>query len=142
MRIGIAGAGIGGLAAAGFLARDGHDVTLFDPFARPKPVGRMLSLLPAETLPSSPNRRLAAIFHSLPVAQHPLWRARRWHLRAYQGMSAAFTPQYQSDSRVLPMIRDHALAPLARSWPVARVLTRLVCGDLLPPMPALTQRRG
>ena len=66
--------------------------------------------------------------------------ARRWHVWAYQSMSAAFTPQYQSDSRVLPVIRDHALAPLARMWPVTRILTRLVCGDILPPMPALTPR--
>lgn len=68
--------------------------------------------------------------------------ARRWHVRAYQGISAAFTPQYQSDSRALPVIRDRALAPMARLWPVKRILTRLVCGDLVPPMPALTPRRG
>ena len=391
MRIGIAGAGIGGLAAAAFLARDGHDVTLFDQFAQPEPVGsglliqpvgmavldalgagrmardlgqpvgrmagleagsgrrvldvsygraddrkglgihraalfhtlhraaiaarveitpdhkatgrdgqylrfgsrregpfdlivdacgagsplsplrsrplpygavwatvpwpedsrlpadqlsqryrradRMLGVLPVGALPSSPNQRLAAIFYSLPVADHTRWRgqdfeewraeatalwpdfapylgwitdqaaftfasyshgslrapwaegiahigdaahraspqlgqganmalldaralqlalrqgqgeealrlyagARRWHVRAYQVMSAAFTPQYQSDSRVLPVIRDHALAPLARLWPVNRILTRLVCGDILPPMPAFTPRRG
>lgn len=198
---------------------------------------RMLGVLPVGALPSTPNQRLAAIFFSLPVAEHTQWRARdfeawraeatalwpefapylgwitdqsaftfasyshgslrapwsdgiahigdaahraspqlgqganmalldaralhlalrqakgdealrlyagarRWHVRAYQGMSAAFTPQYQSDSRVLPVIRDHALAPLARIWPVNRILTRLVCGDLLPPMPALTPRRG
>ncbi|MGR3641134.1 FAD-dependent oxidoreductase [Alterinioella nitratireducens] len=68
--------------------------------------------------------------------------ARRWHVRAYQTMSAAFTPQYQSDSRVLPVLRDRVLAPMAGIWPVTRVLTRLVCGDLVPPMPALTPRRG
>ncbi len=63
--------------------------------------------------------------------------ARRWHVLAYQMLSAAFTPQYQSDSRALPVLRDHVLAPLSRIWPVSRVLTRLVCGDLVPPMPAL-----
>jgi 2-polyprenyl-6-methoxyphenol hydroxylase-like FAD-dependent oxidoreductase len=68
--------------------------------------------------------------------------ARRWHVAAYQTLSAAFTPQYQSDSRVLPMIRDHILAPLSRTWPIPRILTRLVCGDLVPPMPALTPRAG
>ena len=66
--------------------------------------------------------------------------ARRWHIAAYQAMSAAFTPQYQSDSRALPLLRDHLLAPLSRLWPIPRILTRLVCGDLLPPMPALTPR--
>ena len=67
--------------------------------------------------------------------------ARRWHVLAYQAMSAAFTPQYQSDSRALPVLRDHVLAPLSRTWPIPRILTRLVCGDLVPPMPGLTPRR-
>lgn len=69
--------------------------------------------------------------------------ARRWHVAAYQALSAAFTPQYQSDSRVLPALRDRLLAPLSQTWPVPAILTRLVCGDLVPPMPALTPlRRG
>lgn len=68
--------------------------------------------------------------------------ARRWHVAAYQAMSAAFTPQYQSDSRWLPKLRDHVLAPLTRVWPVPHILTRLVCGDLVPPMPALTPLEG
>ncbi|QXT41366.1 FAD-dependent monooxygenase [Gymnodinialimonas ceratoperidinii] len=66
--------------------------------------------------------------------------ARRAHVRLYQAFSAAFTPQYQSDSAALPMLRDHVLAPLSRTWPLPRVLTRLVCGDLVPPMAALTPR--
>lgn len=66
--------------------------------------------------------------------------ARRWHVAAYQAMSAAFTPQYQSDSALLPALRDHVLAPLSRVWPVPALLTRLVCGDLVPPMPALSPR--
>ncbi len=66
--------------------------------------------------------------------------ARRWHIAAYQALSAAFTPQYQSDSRILPLLRDYFLAPLSQMPPMPRVLTRLVCGDLVPPMPALTPR--
>jgi 2-polyprenyl-6-methoxyphenol hydroxylase-like FAD-dependent oxidoreductase len=65
---------------------------------------------------------------------------RRWHVALYQAFSAAFTPQYQSDSRTLPALRDHVLAPLSQTWPVPAILTRLVCGDLVPPMPALTPR--
>src|SRR6056297_3290198 len=71
--------------------------------------------------------------------------ARRAHVALYQAMSAAFTPQYQSDSALLPVVRDRVLAPLSLVWPVPRILTRLVCGDLVPPMPALTpqgRRRG
>ena len=63
--------------------------------------------------------------------------ARRWHIWAYQALSASFTPQYQSDSVVLPVIRDRLLGPLSRMWPVTAILTRLVCGDLLPPMASL-----
>lgn len=61
-------------------------------------------------------------------------RVRRWHVRLYQGMSAAFTPQYQSDSRVLPVLRDRVMLPVSRIWPVPRILTRLVRGDLVPPL--------
>jgi 2-polyprenyl-6-methoxyphenol hydroxylase-like FAD-dependent oxidoreductase len=61
-------------------------------------------------------------------------RMRRWHVRAYQGMSWLFTPMYQSQSRALPVIRNHLLAPVA-DWPVVRyVLTRLVSGDMIPPL--------
>ena len=59
---------------------------------------------------------------------------RRWHVRAYQGMSAAFTPMYQSGSRALPPLRDHLLAPLSRLPGMRHLLTALVSGDLLPPL--------
>lgn len=59
---------------------------------------------------------------------------RRWHVRFYQGISWAFTPQYQSDSRVLPWMRDRVLMPISRIAPVTAALTRLVCGDLVPPL--------
>ncbi len=61
-------------------------------------------------------------------------RMRRWHVRLYQTMSAAFTPQYQSDSRWLPVLRDRLLMPISQVWPVPRILTRLVTGDLIPPL--------
>jgi 2-polyprenyl-6-methoxyphenol hydroxylase-like FAD-dependent oxidoreductase len=46
LKIAIAGAGTAGLAAAAFLARDGHDVTLFERFEAPKPIGAGLLLQP------------------------------------------------------------------------------------------------
>ncbi|SLN72673.1 FAD-dependent urate hydroxylase [Roseovarius albus] len=61
-------------------------------------------------------------------------RMRRRHLWLYQLMSAAFTPLYQSDSRWLPRLRDHILTPLSRIPPAPSVLSRLVCGDLVPPI--------
>ena len=66
--------------------------------------------------------------------------ARRWHVWLYQAMSRAFTPQYQSDSRVLPVLRDRLLYPLSAVAPIPAILTRLVCGDLIPPMASLTGR--
>jgi len=63
-------------------------------------------------------------------------QARRLHVRLYQAFSAAFTPQYQSASRVLPVLRDRVLFPLSRVPPVPRLLTRLVCGDLVAPLRA------
>ena len=45
-QIAIAGAGIGGLAAAAFLARSGHDVQIFERFDTPRPVGAGLMIQP------------------------------------------------------------------------------------------------
>lgn len=45
-KIAIIGAGTTGLAAAGFLKRDGHAVELFERFAAPRPVGAGLLLQP------------------------------------------------------------------------------------------------
>jgi len=59
---------------------------------------------------------------------------RRWHRRFYQGFSAVMTPMYQSDSRLLPMLRDWGLAPTARMPVIRGILTALVCGDVLPPL--------
>lgn len=67
-------------------------------------------------------------------------QARRWHVYTYQLFSAVFTPQYQSDSRALPMLRDRLLYPLSQVKPVASILNRLVCGTLLPPLASLEKR--
>ncbi|WP_373355787.1 FAD-dependent oxidoreductase [Pseudoroseicyclus sp. CXY001] len=68
-------------------------------------------------------------------------RARRAHVLGYQAISAAFTPQYQSGSRILPVIRDHLLAPLSFTPPLPWILTRLVAGRLVPPLGRLSRRR-
>jgi salicylate hydroxylase len=46
LRIGIAGAGTAGLAAAAFLTRDGHDVRIYERFDAPRPLGAGLMLQP------------------------------------------------------------------------------------------------
>lgn len=50
MRIGIIGCGIAGQAAAIALARDGHDVTVFERFAETRPLGAGLLLQPSGQL--------------------------------------------------------------------------------------------
>lgn len=72
----------------------------------------------------------------LPLDEAPRahMRARQGHLGLYQAMSAVFTPQYQSSSRVLPWLRDCVLAPLSRVPPLPRALTAIVSGDILPPV--------
>lgn len=68
-------------------------------------------------------------------------KARRWHVFIYQALSAIFTPMYQSDSRILPIIRDHMLMPVSRIPPVPRILRRIVCGDMAHPYAGLCAPR-
>ena len=75
-----------------------------------------------------------ALDAGLPGALPRYAAMRRWHRRFYQSFSALLTPMYQSHSRTLPVLRDHALAPLGRIRPVRQVLTALVSGDVLPPL--------
>ena len=53
---------------------------------------------------------------------------RRFNVRLYQAASRLFTPFYQSDSYVLPFLRDRLVPPLARLPGIDRQLARLVAG--------------
>ncbi|MDB5527756.1 MAG: glutamate synthase [Devosia sp.] len=59
---------------------------------------------------------------------------RRNHVRLYQALSAMFTPFYQSDSHVLPVIRDVFVSALARVPPAPQFLAAMVSGALLSPI--------
>jgi 2-polyprenyl-6-methoxyphenol hydroxylase-like FAD-dependent oxidoreductase len=59
---------------------------------------------------------------------------RRWHVRLYQALSVSFTPFYQSDSDVLPVIRDVFVSGLARIPPAPQFLAAMVAGSLLSPI--------
>jgi 2-polyprenyl-6-methoxyphenol hydroxylase-like FAD-dependent oxidoreductase len=61
-------------------------------------------------------------------------RLRRWHVRFYQALSAVFTPFYQSDSRILPIVRDFLLAPGTRLPLVRRFVAASVAGAVLDPL--------
>lgn len=63
-------------------------------------------------------------------------RDRRLHTGIYQAMSWAFTPMYQSESRVLPLIRNYIMAPASTLPGIRQMLTRLVCGTLTRPYSA------
>jgi 2-polyprenyl-6-methoxyphenol hydroxylase-like FAD-dependent oxidoreductase len=62
---------------------------------------------------------------------------RRFHVRLYQGLSALFTPAYQSDSRVLPWIRDRIVPPFGRLWPATRIQAEMVAGTFGGPLERL-----
>jgi salicylate hydroxylase len=56
--------------------------------------------------------------------------ARADHVRLYQWLSYIFTPLYQSDSRLLPVMRDAAIHHFAK-WPVVRsLIAKVVSGSL------------
>ncbi|MEO0995086.1 MAG: NAD(P)/FAD-dependent oxidoreductase [Pseudomonadota bacterium] len=60
-------------------------------------------------------------------------RLRRLHVSLYTAASWMFTPVYQSDSRILPVLRDRLLAPLSRVPPMPRILGHLVAGEIAWP---------
>lgn len=64
-------------------------------------------------------------------------KSRRAHMRLFQALSAAFTPFYQSDSTVLPMIRDHIVPILARIPPAPKFLASMVSGTVINPFTAI-----
>lgn len=67
-------------------------------------------------------------------------RLRRGHIRLYQALSAMFTPFYQSDNAIPPMIRDFLVPHIARVPPAPQALAALVAGSLLAPLQKLGLR--
>jgi salicylate hydroxylase len=59
---------------------------------------------------------------------------RREHVGLYQLMSRLFTPVYQSDSTMLPLLRDVIVAPLAKAWPAPKIMAAMVAGIVGSPM--------
>jgi 2-polyprenyl-6-methoxyphenol hydroxylase-like FAD-dependent oxidoreductase len=60
-------------------------------------------------------------------------RMRRRHVRVFQALSLLFTPFYQSDSAVLPLIRDRLVATLAKVPPAPQLLAAMVAGTAVDP---------
>ena len=87
----------------------GANMALLDAWA----LGRALAVAPA-------------VSHALAV----YWRRRRGYVRLYQLMSRVFTPVFQSESRILPLLRDLLMAPLDRIPLVRTIAARIVAGQL------------
>jgi 2-polyprenyl-6-methoxyphenol hydroxylase-like FAD-dependent oxidoreductase len=62
---------------------------------------------------------------------------RRWHVRLYQILSLTLTPFYQSDSRIMPVLRDLLVGSVARIPPMPGLLAGMVAGQLLNPLKAI-----
>lgn len=65
---------------------------------------------------------------------------RRSHVLLYQGLTAFFTPVYQSDSRWIPIIRDRLVGPLSKLWPATWIQTAIVSGLIGNPLRKLGLR--
>lgn len=73
----------------------------------------------------------------VPAALGAFRRLRGRHVRLYQAASALFTPVYQSDSRLVPIVRDRLVGPLSRYWPAKRILAQMVSGLIGNPLTPL-----
>jgi 2-polyprenyl-6-methoxyphenol hydroxylase-like FAD-dependent oxidoreductase len=62
---------------------------------------------------------------------------RRHHVRLYQWLTRLFTPVYQSDSRVLPFVRDRVVGPLSKLWPATAIQAAMVSGLIGNPLGTL-----
>lgn len=80
---------------------------------------------------------LARGLHDAGSVADGLWRAielRRRHVRLYQWLTALFTPVYQSDSRLLPLVRDRVVGPLSKLWPATVIQAAMVSGLVGDPL--------
>ncbi|HST35580.1 MAG TPA: NAD(P)/FAD-dependent oxidoreductase [Allosphingosinicella sp.] len=74
---------------------------------------------------------------TLPDALEQAARLRRRHVYLFQLASWLFTPVYQSDSRLLPLIRDRIVGPLSKLWPATAIQAAMVTGLLGRPLKRL-----
>lgn len=87
--------------------------------------GANMALLDAQAL-----ARALANAGSVADALAEYRRRRQGYVRLYQAMSRVFTPAFQSDSRVLPWLRDRLMAPLDRIPIVRQLAARIVAGQI------------
>ncbi|MEM9121834.1 MAG: NAD(P)/FAD-dependent oxidoreductase [Pseudomonadota bacterium] len=73
-------------------------------------------------------------------ALHTYVKWRGLHVRLYQALTWAFTPVYQSDQKLLPLLRDRLAGPLMGLGPVSALLAALVAGQIGRPLKTLGLR--
>jgi 2-polyprenyl-6-methoxyphenol hydroxylase-like FAD-dependent oxidoreductase len=56
------------------------------------------------------------------------------HIHLYQWLTAIFTPVYQSDSKMLPLMRDRLVGPLSKLWPATWIQAAMVSGLIGNPL--------
>jgi salicylate hydroxylase len=76
----------------------------------------------------------------VPAALALYRRLRGRHVGLYQWLTALFTPVYQSDSRLLPILRDQLMGPLSRLWPATALQAAMVSGLIGAPLAPLGLR--
>lgn len=62
---------------------------------------------------------------------------RRRHVGLYQALTWLFTPVYQSDSQLLPFVRDRLAGPLSKLWPATAIQASMVSGLIGDPLGTL-----
>jgi 2-polyprenyl-6-methoxyphenol hydroxylase-like FAD-dependent oxidoreductase len=70
----------------------------------------------------------------IPAALERTVAMRQRHIRMFQLFSRMFTPAYQSDSRVMPFMRDWIIRPFAHLWPATELQAALVTGLMGSPL--------
>jgi 2-polyprenyl-6-methoxyphenol hydroxylase-like FAD-dependent oxidoreductase len=123
------------------LARYGHHTLT-------RPIGRRMAIIGDAAHSTSPQlgqganmalldaRALAYALETsgdIEAALETYAAARRWHVRVFQALSWMFTPFYQSDSTLLPLLRDRLVATVARVPPAPQILASMVAGTLVDP---------
>ena len=94
--------------------------------------GANMALLDAYALASALRQE-----DDVPSALASAVAMRRRHVRLYQALTALFTPVYQSDSRLLPFVRDRLVGPLSKLWPATRIQAAMVSGLIGDPLKPL-----
>jgi hypothetical protein len=58
-------------------------------------------------------------------------------VKLYQWLTWLFTPVYQSDSRMLPFLRDWLVGPISKLWPATAIQAAMVSGLIGAPLDSM-----